>query len=203
MLMLVLCASMAHLVVSQTCDINEEIKRIAIREAVHTELTIADDLAKMKSEMEEKCTVFMNKINALETGLSKLRTEVEKDVKKDMMQDVAWQALHAAAAAACRGSTPSGGKGPGSNGVMAKSNTESCDNICAATDYNICDADISVRGFYGKANSYTETVGRYYNYGCSSPGNTNIKLDEVKAAEDAILSGSNPTYFRFCCCRKA
>jgi len=194
---------MAHLVVSQNCDINEEIQRIAMREAVHTELTLTDDLAKMKSEMEEKCTWFMNKINTLEAELSKLRMEVNEDVKKDMMQDVAWQALHAAAAAACRGVNPTDGKGQWANGVMAKLNTESCDKICAATSFNICDADISVQGFYGKADSYTETVGSYNNYGCSTPGNTDVRYDEVKADEDAIISGSNPHYFRYCCCRKA
>merc|ERR1719318_2176358 len=117
-----------------------------------------------------------------------------------MMQDVSWQALHAAAAAACRGSSPDGGKGPYANIVLAKQNTASCDTLCAATKYWNCDADVSVQGFYGKANSYIEPVGKFYNYGCSTPGNTNVKFDEVKAAEDAILSGSNSVYFRYCCC---
>jgi len=202
-MMLILWVSVAHLVLSQSCDINEEIKRIAIREAVHTEVTLEKELAMMKAEMAEKEKKLMKTIDVLENELNKLREEVKEDVKKNMMQDVAWQALHAAAAAACRGSTPSGGKGPWYNGVMAKRNTDSCDTICSQSKYHkICDADISVQGFYGKANTYTETVGRFYNYGCSTPGNTNVLFDEVQAKEDAVLSGSNPHYFRYCCCRK-
>merc|ERR1719427_905469 len=99
--------------------------------------------------MVEKGEELLNKITALEAEVSKLKEEVGV---KEIMQDVAWQALHAAAAAACRGSTSSGGTGPWYNGVMAKKNTESCDKICGATEHHkICDADISVQGFYGKA----------------------------------------------------
>ena len=54
----------------------------------------------------------------------------------------------------------------------------------------------------GKARSYNQRLGHYYNYGCGTAGNTDALFDEVKAADDAILDGSNPWYFRFCCCRK-
>merc|ERR1719204_501878 len=143
--------------------------------------------------------VLLNKIDTLESELSKLKMEVQEDVKKDMMQGVAWQALHAAAAAACRGSTASGGTGPWDNGVYPKKNDDSCDNICAATARPVCDADISVQGSYGKAMSYSKTVGRFYNYGCSGPGNTNVLFDAVQANEADILTGTNPHYYRFCC----
>merc|ERR1719193_933967 len=110
---------------------------------------------------DEQTTKLTDEINVLKAELSST---------KELMQDIAWQALNAAAAAACRGSTSSGGHGPSANLVFPKRNTDSCQNICAAANYNYCDADISVQGFLGKAYSYTKDVGRYYNYGCSTPG---------------------------------
>ena len=109
----------------------------------------------------------------------------------EMEKGLAWQALHAAAAAACRGtfvnystpsarilsdlefykrilpstpqilyyeyidhvtrsspagSVPSGGTGPWGNAVLAKENTKSCDDICGASIFAKCDADISIQG---------------------------------------------------------
>lgn len=193
---------MAFAVLSQTCDIHDEVTRISMREALRTEVSLGQDIQSLKSDVAKREKALLDKIDALQAELSKLKTEVQEDVKKDMMQDVAWQALHAAAAAACRGSTASGGTGPWGNGVYPKENDDSCDNICSATDRPICDADISIQGFYGKATSYSKSVGRFYNYGCSGAGNTNVKYDEVKADEDAILTGSNSDYYRYCCCRK-
>merc|ERR550534_3037747 len=160
--------------------------------------------------MKKQETVFYDEIIALKELIDeKQDTKLQDEIKalkaelsstKEMMRDVAWQALNAAAA--CRGSTSTGGHGRWANAVFPKLNTNSCQNICAATSFNMCDADISVQGFLGKATSYTKDVGRYYNYGCSSPGNTNVLFDAVKADEDDIITGTNPHYYRFCCCRK-
>ena len=156
---------------SEACSIEEEIMRISIREAV-------------KSELEAKKEVEV------------LRNEVS-EIQKEM----AWYSLHVAAAAACRGSTATGGSGPRGNMVLAKENTASCATQCATTIYSVCDADVSIQGTVGKAASYTGEVGMFYNYGCATAGNTNVSFDEVKADESAILEGLGIGYYRFCCCR--
>jgi len=202
----------ANLVVSQSCDINDEITRISMREALRTEITLSNDITDIKSDMKKQENVFNDEITALKKLIEdkqdkKLKDEIETlkaelSSTKELMQDVAWQALNAAAAAACRGSTATGGHGPWANAVFPKLHTDSCQNICSATSFEVCDAGISVQGFLGKAHSYTVDVGRYYNYGCSGAGNTNVLFDAVKADEDAIITGTNPHYYRFCCCRK-
>jgi len=212
MLILSLFVCTVNLVVSQSCDIHDEITRISMREAMRTEISLGNDITDIKSDMKKQETVFNDEITALKKLIedkeeTKLKDEIdalkaELSSTRNLMQDVAWQALNAAAAAACRGSTSKGGHGPWANTVFPKLNTNSCQNICAATVYKACDAEISVQGFLGKAYSYTEPVGRYYNYGCSTAGNTNILFDAVQADEDAILKGTNPNYYRFCCCRK-
>ena len=67
--------------------------------------------------------------------------------------DLAWQALHMAAAAACRGSTPSGGIGHYANRVMMRDNADqkNCNDICGQTSFSICDAKLSIHGRPGKA----------------------------------------------------
>ena len=136
----------------------------------------------------------------LEKKIADLKAALSDMTKS--MENVAWQSLHAAAAAACRGSTKRGGHGPWDNRVYPKQNTDSCKNICSKTTTTVCDADISVLGTFGKATSYTKRVGSYYNYGCNTAGNTNYQFDEVKSDNHEIIS-ENPAYFRFCCCRKA
>ena len=131
----------------------------------------------------------------------KIAIEAREEVA-EIKKEFAWYSLHVAAAAACRGSTASGGTGPWSNAVLAKENTRSCHDQCASTDRPICDADVSIQGSFGKATSYTESIGLFYNYGCSTPGNTDVLFDEVKAAEDGVLRGLGISYYRFCCCRK-
>ena len=71
-------------------------------------------------------------------------------------------------------------------------------------EWNICDADVSISGYYGKADSYTERLGHFYNYGCGSPGNTNVKFDEVKADGGDVFKDieDGHWYYRFCCCRR-
>ena len=127
----------------------------------------------------------------------------------ELRREQAWYSLHVAAAAACRGSTASGGTGPHFNVVLPKQNTISCDVQCGKTDYRECDADVAIHGSFGKATSYTERVGQFYNYGCSTPGNTDARFDEVKADEDGVFNldvnvagrQGRARYYRFCCCR--
>ena len=163
---------MTMVVSSTACSIEEEITRISVREA-------------KRSELEAKKAVEV------------LRNEV-----LEMKKDMAWYSLHVAAAAACRGSTPTGGSGPNGNMVYPKENTNSCDNLCAQTYYTVCDADVSIQGEFGKAGAYSERIGMFYNYGCSRIGNPQESFDEVKAEDSAILQGLGIGFYRFCCCRR-
>jgi len=115
------------------------------------------------------------------------------------LQDVQWQALHMAAAAACRGSTATGGRGPWSNGVIPGSRSESCQTLCGRLrDRKLCDAKVSISGKMGRAVSHKQLVGLFYNYGCKSGGH---QYDEVNGSDENLRGKSN--YFSFCCCRKA
>ena len=71
---------------------------------------------------------------------------------KHSAYDLAWQSLHMAAAAACRGSTPSGGTGCCGNTVLVR-NTASgrtCAQICALSNTPKCDAEVSIYGYMEK-----------------------------------------------------
>ena len=171
--MLKVAVKMALLVaLASSCSIEEEMTRISVREA-------------MRSELEAKKEV-----------------NVAREEMLEMKKELAWYSLHVAAAAACRGSTSSGGTGIAANSVLAKENTRSCDDQCADTVHTVCDADIAIQGNFGKATSYTSQVGYFYNYGCSTPGNTSVNFDEIKAEDDGVLKGTGIVYYRFCCCRK-
>ena len=52
--------------------------------------------------------------------------------------DLAWQSYHVAAAAACRGSTPTGGNGPVAGAVMVRNTRDklSCNQICGRSSYS-------------------------------------------------------------------
>jgi hypothetical protein len=111
--------------------------------------------------------------------------------------DVAWGALHAAAAAACRGSTASGGTGCCGNSVRVRNTAsgQTCSTICSANS-ETCDAEVSVWGRPGKATANGEFVGNFYNYGCGGSGNGG---SEASASASGVL---NSGYWSFCCCRK-
>lgn len=171
-----LMSALVLMIQGEGCSIEEEITRISIREAVKSELEVKQEIEALREEIRQR----------------------------DL--NMGWYALHVAAAAACRGSTATGGSGPHGNVVLAKENTNSCDNQCAATEFSECDADVAIQGVLGRAGSYTENVGQFYNYGCSTPGNTNAAYDSVKAEDDeALFKGLNlqrySQYYRFCCCR--
>ena len=116
---------------------------------------------------------------------------------------LAWQSLHMAAAAACRGSTAgstaSGGTGCCDNQVMARNTTDkkTCAWICAQTAYRNCDAEVSIYGKKGKATQNGMIVGRFYNYSGHHGANGG---SEVSSADETVIS--HGYYFSFCCCRK-
>ena len=114
--------------------------------------------------------------------------------------DLAWQSLHMAAAAACRGSTSSGGSGCCGNIVMARNTADkrTCAQICAQTVYRNCDAEVSIYGRKGKATKNGQTVGAFYNYNCNHGGNGG---SEASVSDETVMNYGY-AYFSFCCCRK-
>ncbi|KAL5250197.1 hypothetical protein ACHWQZ_G016056 [Mnemiopsis leidyi] len=167
---------------------------------------------KLKNEMADLEDKFATVMNDTSSSLEELQADVdglitafnafkEAQAKKDI--DNQWQALHMAAAAACRGSTPQGGKGPWSNSVVPKENGVKCDDQCKREigGRTVCKAEVSLTGYPGKATSYTQIVGHYYNYECDKGWNADINNNEVAAEEDAIITRKT-TYYRFCCCAK-
>ena len=114
--------------------------------------------------------------------------------------DLACQSLHMAAAAACRGSTSSGGRGCCANMVMARNTADkkTCAQICGQTVFRNCDAEVSVYGNKGKATQNGKIVGGFYNYHRKHGANGG---SEVSSSDETVMNYSYP-YFSFCCCRK-
>ncbi|KAK2561354.1 hypothetical protein P5673_015853 [Acropora cervicornis] len=117
--------------------------------------------------------------------------------------NLAWQALHMSAAAACRGSTPTGGSGSHVNLVLARNPhvRTSCAYLCSKSGLPICDAEVSIRGQVGKATQNGQFVGMYYNYGCKNTI-AGYGRNEPGAAQDEIMSNKLSGGYSFCCCRK-
>ena len=113
--------------------------------------------------------------------------------------DLGWQSLHMAAAAACRGSTASGGSGCCENKVLVRNTADArtCQQICAQSSTPNCDAEVSVYGKEGKATQNGEVVGAFYNYKCNGKDNGG---SEVTSVDEGIMS--YPSYYSFCCCRQ-
>ena len=115
--------------------------------------------------------------------------------------DLVWQSLHIAAAAACRGSTPTGGRGNWPNAVLTRDVKAelNCAQLCSKTKYANCDAEVSIYGMNGKATENGQQVGSFYNYTCAGSLNGG---SEVSSADEAIMGTTSSHYFSFCCCRK-
>ena len=126
---------------------------------------------------------------------------LEAGYDKYSAYDLAWQSLHMAAAAACRGSTSSGGTGCCHNQVMTrnKADKKTCAQICAQTAYRNCDAELSIYGKKGKATKNGMIVGAFYNYHCNEASGWGAT--EVSSSDETVMNYSY-TYFSFCCCRK-
>ena len=169
-------------------------------------------LGKLKNEIADLKDKFATVMNDTSSSLEELRADLDelltafKEYKEAQAQrdiDNQWQALHMAAAAACRGSTPQGGKGPWGNSVIPKENGVKCDDQCKRDDRTVCKAEVSLTGYPGKATSYTQIVGHFYNYECDGGWNPDPshKYNEVAAEQEAIQAIAS-VYYRFCCCAK-
>ncbi|XP_068673086.1 uncharacterized protein [Montipora foliosa] len=121
---------------------------------------------------------------------------------KYSLYDLGWQSLHMAAAAACRGSTSSGGSGCCHNAVLVRNTADkkTCAQICAQSPYRNCDAELSIHGKTGKATQNGEQIGAFYNYQC---GTATWGGSEVSRSVTDITRYPDPyPYYSFCCCRK-
>jgi len=199
---------------AKTCESSslDELVDCKINQALHP-------LEKKIQKLEEELEAAKKKLSAAELNLDMTKSQLEEiDLANFVklkngripqnklpglyattnLQDIQWQALHMAAAAACRGSTARGGHGPWSNGVIPGSNRVSCKTLCRRSDRKVCDAKVSISGFMGRAGSHKQLVGLFYNYGCKSGGH---QYDEVNGSDNNLRKGGN--YFSFCCCRKA
>jgi len=115
---------------------------------------------------------------------------------KYSLYDIQWQSLHMAAAAACRGSTPTGGSGPSANSVYPRKHGTNCKTLCSQTKHKNCDAEVSLHGLMHKSTNNLKHVGYYYNYGC----NTGYTWgDEAKLSKEQV--GHEILYTSYCCCR--
>ena len=125
---------------------------------------------------------------------------LEAGYDKYSAYDLAWQSLHMAAAAACRGSTSSGGTGCCPNQVMARNRADkkNCAQICAQTAYRNCDAEVSIYGKKGKATKNGMVVGAFFNYHCHHSANGG---SEASSSDETVMNYRH-NYFSFCCCRK-
>ena len=166
---------------------------------------LKSDMAAMKDDLAKVMDDTNGSLEELEGAINDIITMVN-DMKAAQAQtdmDNQWQALHMAAAAACRGSTPAGGKGPWSNAVIPKENNVKCNDQCKRMpDRTVCKAEVSLTGYPGKATSYTQKVGHFYNYECDGGWNGDINHNEVAAEEAAIQADGLTAYYRFCCCAK-
>ena len=127
---------------------------------------------------------------------------LEAGYDKYSLYDLGWQSLHMAAAAACRGSTSSGGSGSRENAVLVRNRADkmTCSQICVRTIYSYCDAEVSIHGKTGKATQNGEKIGAFYNYQCGHAANGG---SEVSRSVSDITRFPDPyPYYSFCCCRK-
>jgi len=113
------------------------------------------------------------------------------------VNDLQWQSAHMVAAAACRAVTAfSGETGPEPNRVFARSSGTSCHDVCKATPFNACDAEISVMAHVKKVTSSKQEVGWFANHGCGDKS----KFGEPSAPADQIMKGNS--LVSYCCCHK-
>ena len=113
--------------------------------------------------------------------------------------ELQWQSLHMAAAAACRGSTTSGGSGCCENRVISRTNGLSCNDICGHHG-TTCDAEVSLAGRRGQAKG-PQIVGYYFNYGCGHKNNHPSSESEIKENYIWTSDFSGNGYISYCCCR--
>lgn len=121
------------------------------------------------------------------------------------LYDVAWQALHMAAAAACRGITPPSERWHSIyvHAVLNRNTREekSCTELCAETKKTThCDGEASIYGKVGEATANGQSVGWFYNYGCDDNEARIWGGNEALDPEKEIMRPDSEMIFSFCCC---
>ena len=96
--------------------------------------TVSGHTTSFKDKVEDLKRAFGAVLDDTSAEIAGLKSQLQemKEERAELDRAHAWQALHMAAAAACRGSTASGGTGPWGNAVLAKENTRSCNQVCIA-----------------------------------------------------------------------
>lgn len=200
--------------VTELKDQNTELSNLVMTLLNNVTYTL-DSLHTIEEEVldiKEQDTELERDLAAAAQRIDTLQTEVDSSVKLTSsgripahvlpgsyatytLEDVQWQSLHMAAAAACRGVAPS--NGPHHNRVLAAPDGVTCTSVCGATSWKHCDAKVTLMGLQGQKLQNNAFVGLYYDYGCdhvqyngqSEQGYSNAK----------ILSPSY--YIGYCCCR--
>jgi len=186
----------------------ERARRIAAEKRLRE---IQSDLAEMKSQismLEETSVKYLKEDDDGDNVDEKGRIDQKMlpgSYSTTELEDLQWQSLHMAAAAACQGSTKKGGHGDFANAVLASTTGKSCKSTCENTRYQNCDASVSLFGKPYRATSNTQVLGKYYNYGCERK--SRMSQDEAAQADDkrlaADLGSTLDDYemFSYCCCR--
>merc|ERR1711924_170806 len=125
-------------------------------------------------------------------GVSKQAEELKTGFHNQL-----WQTIHMAAAASCRALSGRRGQGHYYNQVYPRTKDHSCNDVCASTFHNKCEAALSIIGFRGKVSTEKTSVGQFFNYGCASKGDN--RSDKWEINHDVDLS-SERNVVGYCCC---
>ena len=86
----------------------------------------------------------------------------------------------------------------GVNRVFPRSTHLSCTDVCKASKYKACDAEVSISGTVNKVSSSKNEVAWFANHGCDGKGNYGF---EPSAHPDQIVKNlRNSSFFSYCCC---
>merc|ERR1712179_242136 len=145
LLLFIMCvtASLTNDIPQPNESVQDVLKRLEqkISKNQQMETIMAAEISKLKSEIDH-----------LKTG--KIKQSLLPGGYSDFtVEDLQWQSLHMAAAAACRGSTASGGTGPWNNFVFPRNSKQTCNDICQER-HLVCDATVSLQGYVGRAKKY-------------------------------------------------
>ena len=131
-----------------------------------------------------------------------LRKVLPSGLDKFSMHDVAWQAVHVAAAGAC--TALSTAKNPaGIHSVVRIRNAQdrkSCRQICGDSWTPKCEGEVSLWGASGKGKKNGAEVANFYSYGCDY---NMLGGSEVNATNDDIFREAKDAHlyiFSYCCC---
>lgn len=175
--------------------------------------TLRTDLASVTNELKttkETLSKFNSQFAALNKAVSEMKkttVQVGRDHKiahsllpagysDYAANELQWQSLHMAAAACCRAVTATGGSGSHPNRVYPRTKNMNCNQVCQATLYTSCDAEMSIYGSVKKASSQKDEVGWFSNHGCDDKGS--YGFEPMVNPSDVFKPG---TFISFCCCR--